>query len=88
MSDIRAYAWEDLVGITPSDVVVYAKPYAGLWVNVGGTVQFQTALGRTASVTVISGSILPFACKQVFATGTTATGIFGLVAAPYLGAGA
>lgn len=85
MSDIRAYAWEDLVAITPSDTVVFSKAFAGLRVENPGTVKFMTGLGNTVTLTAIAGDLFPFVCKQVFASGTTASGIYGAVQSPYFG---
>ena len=67
--------------ITPSDSATLAQAARALYVGVGGNV---TAIleGDTTSVlfsNVPNGSILPVRVGQVLATGTTATGIVGLL---------
>ena len=88
MTDIRAVTYEDMVGLTPSDTTKYANAYAGFLCTGSGVMHFLTALGRDAQFTVAADTIYPIAISQVFATSTTATGIYGLVAMPYKGAGA
>jgi hypothetical protein len=50
-----------------------------LYITVGGAVKFKTARGEDRTVTVPDNFYLICSCQQVFATGTTATGIHALV---------
>jgi hypothetical protein len=54
--------------------------YTALWVGTGGDIAVLHTDDTTSVVykNVPSGSLLPFAVKQVLSTGTTATDIVGL----------
>ncbi|HTU22869.1 MAG TPA: hypothetical protein VMG10_32820 [Gemmataceae bacterium] len=70
---------ENAASVTPSDTEPLAQPATALWVGGGGAVALVTQAGQ--SVTIASapaGSLLPIACTQVKATGTTATSIVAL----------
>lgn len=69
---------DGLFAITPSDSVDLTDPAAALWVTVAGTVKFITMDDDTVTLTLASGIVHPFKAKRVYATGTTATGIFGI----------
>ncbi|MFG1227138.1 spike base protein, RCAP_Rcc01079 family [Xanthobacter wiegelii] len=69
----------DLIPITPSDAANLAVPVCALWVQNAGNVRFVTAKGRELTLTVDAGW-LPVAALKVFATNTTATGIYGVPA--------
>lgn len=61
---------------TPSDVTKFTEP-TSLFVGVGGDVAIVPLKG-TAAITfknVPSGTFMPIQCKQLYATGTTATNI-------------
>ena len=81
----RSYIQDDTTDdhvfpIVPSDTVPLAD-YAGqLMVGTSGTVTVLTESGDTVTLTLVAGgfTILPFKITQVFATGTTATGILGV----------
>lgn len=65
--------------ITPADAVNLTYTTRSLFIGVGGTL---TVLGvddsATVQFTVQTGQILPLQVRQVYSTGTTATGIIGL----------
>jgi hypothetical protein len=71
----------DMQPVTPSDGAIFADGVVaiGLYVTVGGAVKFKTARGEDRTVTVPDNFYLICSCQQVFATGTTATGIHALV---------
>lgn len=86
MSNILAKTYEGLVAITPSDSVVFARPFAGLYIAGAGTLTITDSLGVKSQLTIgVVGYILPVAVLQVWNTGTGASGIAGLVAIPYKG---
>ena len=89
MADIRSITYDDMADVTPNDSTPQwpAKPAAGFMVDVAGTVKFVTARGTTHTRTVNAGVIYPIAIKQIWNTGTTATGIAALFAMPYPGGG-
>ena len=89
MSSILAICFDAMVDVTPSDSAAQfgAKPAAGFMCDVAGTIKFADGRGVVHTRTVLAGLIYPIAVKQVYSTGTTATGISALVAAPYNGAG-
>jgi hypothetical protein len=66
------------VEITPADSDL-STDLRGFYVGVTGNVTVMTSGGNTVLfVAVPAGSIMPIRCKQVRATGTTATSIVGL----------
>lgn len=66
--------------ISPNDSTDLSETTRALYIGTGGDISLVTASGATVSfTTVLSGSILPVRCRRVRATGTTATGIVGLV---------
>jgi threonine dehydrogenase-like Zn-dependent dehydrogenase len=69
----------DLLPITPDDAADLAAVTLGLNVATPGAVRVTTKGGTTASVTLVPGVILPLRVTRVWATGTTATGIVGLI---------
>jgi len=71
----------DMQPVTPSDGSAFANGVVaiGLYITVGGAVKFKTARGEDRIVTVPDNFYLICSCQQVFATGTTATGIHALV---------
>jgi len=66
--------------ITPSDSTELANATTSLWIGVTGTLKVLFN-GDTVAVTLtaVPVGLLPISVKQVFATGTTCTGIFGLI---------
>jgi hypothetical protein len=84
MSDIQAITYDDVQLVTPSDSrAQYSSPPAGFLVNVAGTVQLVTPAGSIVQLTCNAGVIYPIAFKWIKATGTSATGIYAMVASPY-----
>ena len=71
----------DMQPVTPSNGATFANGVVaiGLYITVGGAVKFKTARGEDRTVTVPDNFYLICSCQQVFATGTTATGIHALV---------
>lgn len=66
--------------ITPSDGTDLSEITRALYVGTGGDLSLITASGATVSLpNVQSGSVLPLRCRRVRATGTSATGLVGLV---------
>jgi len=60
-----------------SDTVALTNPVRSFYVTVGGAVKFITVGGETDTWTIADKTMVPIAVKQVFSTGTTATGIKG-----------
>jgi len=75
--DIIAVAPNNSAGTAPFDNDTVA---IGLYITTGGVVKFVSVTGQTRTVTVPDNFYLVCACKQVFASDTTATGIHALVA--------
>jgi len=69
----------NLFDITPSDTVKLRMPIQALYVTVGGNVAMRNAQGETVTITYLAGGPYYVAgVNQIYATGTTATGIKGL----------
>jgi len=68
-----------MFAITPSDTVDLAVGARSLYITVAGDVKFNGFDGKTVTVTVPANYTLACRVTRVFATGTTATGIFGYV---------
>lgn len=64
--------------ITPNDGADLANEALGLYVETGGDLHITTVGGSEQTVAVTDFQFLPLHVKKVFATGTTATGIYGL----------
>lgn len=65
--------------VTPSDSTALTTAAAALYVGGTGTVKVLTIGGQTVTFSgVPAGAVLPIACSQVFATGTSATLIVAL----------
>jgi hypothetical protein len=70
-----------VVAVTPADADV-AEPFRSLVVFGAGDVKFTALDGSSDTWTIPSGAVpfvVPVAVKRVWATGTTATGIKGLL---------
>lgn len=66
--------------ITPDDVELLDEVTRGLYVGTGGDLAAIMATGATVSFTnIISGTVLPIRVQAILATGTTASGIVGLL---------
>lgn len=65
--------------ITPHDTNDLALVTRGIYVGVAGNLKVETANGDVVTfVDLAAGMIHPIMCKQVYATGTTATDIVGV----------
>lgn len=66
------------VAVTPSDSTVYDPPLRGLYINGSGTVGISFSDGSTFFGSPAIGVFHPLAgVSKVFASGTTASGIYG-----------
>ena len=63
--------------ITPSDSALLSPPADALLVGVAGNVKVTTIGGETVTLPMVAG-YNPIGVSKVFATDTTASGIFGL----------
>lgn len=77
--------YDDALTVTPSDTndlsVAYpAYPYCkAIYIGATGTLKVTLASGTQISLTVVNpGTIYHLACKRIWATGTSATGIIAL----------
>ncbi len=64
--------------ITPSDASELATLPRAIWVSGAGTLRLRLVEGDDFTITVPAGVLLPLRASQVYATGTTATGLVGL----------
>lgn len=69
----------DAFVITPSDGADLAQVTRGLYLAVGGSLKVTMAGGATVTFSGLTPGIWPFEVVRVHATGTTATGLIGLV---------
>lgn len=70
----------DAYAVTPHDTNELAKWTRGIHVQgAGGDIALVTASGTTITVYIDKGGVLPIRAKIIKSTGTTATGIVGLV---------
>ncbi|MEM8871278.1 MAG: hypothetical protein AAGE38_12815 [Pseudomonadota bacterium] len=67
-----------LFEIAPSDTDALALVTRAISVETPGHLQVTTAAGDTGRIFVAAGIPFPLRVTQVYATGTTATGIVGL----------
>lgn len=63
--------------ITPADGV--PNPARGFFVGVSGNLGIVDGTGNAVTLAVIAGFIYPIEVREFSSTGTTATGIYGLV---------
>lgn len=88
MSNIQAITYEDVISLTQSDTTADpAGPFAAFMVNVAGNVKITTIRGSAVTITVLAGLVYTVAFSRMWSTGTTATGLFGLIAPPWKGPG-
>lgn len=81
-TEYRRVTWtaEDAISITPSDSAELTKIPRALYVGGAGAIAVVTALGTAITLSgAVAGSIIPLKVKQVKNTGTTATGLIGLL---------
>ena len=70
----------DAFSVTPSDGTAFTTAARWLYVGGNGDVTLVTLAGNTVLFKNVQiGQVLPIACQQVKATGTTATLILGLI---------
>ena len=66
--------------VTPNDGADLREVTRALYVGTGGNLAIVFAAGSEASLlNVQSGTVLPVRCRRIKATGTTATGLVGLL---------
>jgi hypothetical protein len=79
MSDLNAlWTAREYFAVSPNDSTDLELRARALMVAAGGTLRVTRPDGRVENLTVPSG-LLPIAAVRVHLTGTTATGITGLV---------
>ena len=85
----NTYGVTAALDVTPSDTITdatiilsttaVAHPFPrAIMVTADGTVKMRLSGGDDITVTLIAGQIYPFQFSQIYATGTTATGIKAL----------
>ena len=68
----------DYVAVTTSDTIDNVGDRCiGIYATVAGNIRIET-YGGTRDLPITAQSPLPIICSRVFATGTTATGIFAI----------
>jgi hypothetical protein len=66
--------------IAPHNTNKLTRPVRGIYVGTGGNLRVLTRDGDDVTFTGVPGGvILPVVAMQVFVTGTTATGLVGMV---------
>lgn len=65
----------DIVPVTPDDVVDLADVAVAIYVETGGAVTILTEAEETRTITLADNAILPVGVRRVLATGTDASGI-------------
>lgn len=74
---VEAQCAKDAIAITASDsTMIYAD---ALFVGTGGDIAVTTYKGSSVTLTVPDGAIIPLTVTKVKSTGTTASGIVGLL---------
>lgn len=68
-----------IIDVIPSDSTDLEQVANGLNVATPGLVRVTTAEGSVADVFVAAGTVFPLRVARVWASGTTATGIRGLI---------
>lgn len=71
----------DVQPVTPNDTTDLSNVAVALYIETGGMIVVDTVAGETRIMSVADFSIMPVGVRRVRATGTTATGIHGLVLA-------
>lgn len=69
----------DAFAIAPNDGVDLAQITRGIFVAGTGDIKVTLAGGSTVTLANVAPGVWPFQVKRVFATGTTASGLLGLV---------
>jgi hypothetical protein len=86
-SSISAITYDDAVAVTASDSVNDpnggSSGFAGLYVGGAGDIKVTTSAGTAVVLKAVPvGTFVRLRCMRVWSTGTTATNVVGLVAAP------
>src|SRR5690349_4549097 len=68
-----------LIPITPSDTVSLAQKVRGIYVGVSGNVSIVDSQGNTQVLTNVPVGLLDIRASRVNSTGTTASGLVGLI---------
>ena len=80
LADAPDFQSRRLVAITPHDTNDLAYVTKAVYIGTGGTISIIAADDTAAvSLTVQDGAVLPIRAKRIRATGTTATGIVGMI---------
>ena len=69
----------DAFPITPNDSTDLATPTKGIYVGVAGNLKVTQASQTVTYTNLVAGMIHPIHATRVFDTGTTATGIIGVI---------
>lgn len=69
----------DLVPIVPSDTTDLPEAVRGINVAQSGSVRVRTVGGSLGTVYIAAGGAFPLRVQRVYATGTDAVGITGLI---------
>jgi hypothetical protein len=75
----NTYIGEGSYSITPSNTKDLDYPGATLFVQGAGDVHFIGMNGMEDTITLTAGALLPVRVKKLYSTGTTATGIHGIL---------
>lgn len=67
------------VAVTKSDATTYSPPLDAVYVGVAGDVTIKDRDGTSATYTAVAGGIIPVQATYVMSTGTTASGLVGLI---------
>lgn len=67
------------VAITKSDATTYSPPLDAVYVGVAGDVAIKDRDGTNVTYTAVAGGIIPVQASLVMSTGTTASGLVGLI---------
>lgn len=80
MSSSNLAVAQGVFAITPHDTNLLTRSARAIYVGVGGDLKVRVHDGTEATFTnVPQGFTLPVECVRVYATGTTATNLVGLV---------
>lgn len=69
----------EILEILPDDAAELPQAVRALNVAGAGTLRVETVAGSIGSVYLAAGGVFPLRVRRVFATGTDATGITGLI---------
>ena len=69
----------DIIPVTPSDAADLSPNVRAIRVQTGGTLRITTGVGMVRNTFIADGELLPVYAQRIHATGTTATGIEGLL---------